>query len=185
MAYDPNAPIPNDPYGRTPANFGFQTAINPQTGQEQFFLPASEIANISSQFGQGFIGDPSTWASQVQNADQEQGVYGTQDPLQYLQGLYRQTRDININPVLDPSTGGAFIDPATLGYAPRLDIGEKFPTGLKGALQFTGDVLTQTPIGTAALSAGLGALGRSGRSVSSELCSARNHAGSSRFAHGG
>ena len=149
MALDVNAPIPGDPYGRTPASFGFQVATNPQTGQQSFYLPGSEIVNIGTMAGAPLdVGGPMGWYGQIQNADPSLGWTSTTDPMQALTGWLRQYRDISVSPTYDPYGGGAFIDPATLGYAERL------PTfNESGNLGTFLQGLIQSPIGLAAGSA--------------------------------
>ena len=149
MALDVNAPIPGDPYGRTPASFGFQVATNPQTGQQSFYLPGSEIVNIGTMAGAPLdVGGPMGWYGQIQNADPSLGWTSTTDPMQALTGWLRQYRDISVSPTYDPSGGGAFIDPASLGYAERL------PTfNESGNLGTFLQGLIQSPIGAAAASA--------------------------------
>jgi len=146
MALDVNAPIPGDPYGRTPASFGFQVATNPQTGQQSFYLPGSEIVNIGTMAGAPLdVGGPMGWYGQIQNADPSLGWTSTTDPMQALTGWLRQYRDISVSPTYDPSGGGAFIDPASLGYAERL------PTfNESGNLGIFLQGLIQSPIGAAA-----------------------------------
>ena len=146
MALDVNAPIPGDPYGRTPASFGFQVATNPQTGQQSFYLPGSEIVNIGTMAGAPLdVGGPMGWYGQIQNADPSLGWTSTTDPMQALTGWLRQYRDISVSPTYDPSGGGAFIDPASLGYAERL------PTfNESGNLGTFLQGLIQSPIGAAA-----------------------------------
>ena len=149
MALDVNSPIPGDPYGRTPASFGFQVATNPQTGQQSFYLPGSEIVNIGTMAGAPLdVGGPMGWYGQIQNADPSLGWTSTTDPMQALTGWLRQYRDISVSPTYDPSGGGAFIDPASLGYAERL------PTfNESGNLGTFLQGLIQSPIGLAAGSA--------------------------------